>query len=41
MEDVIDPHTQGFIDALERIDARKREQCKKEQETEEITAGTN
>jgi hypothetical protein len=41
MEDVIDPHTQGFIDALDRIDARKREQCENKQETEEATAGTN
>jgi hypothetical protein len=41
MEDVIDQHIQGFLDALERIDVRKREQCEKEQETEETTAGTN
>jgi hypothetical protein len=40
MEAVIDQHTQGFLDALQRIDARKREQCEKQQETEEITAGT-
>jgi hypothetical protein len=41
MEDVIDQHTQGFLDALERIDAREREQCENKQETEETTAGTN
>ena len=40
MEALIDQHTQGFLDALQRIDARKREQCEKQQETEETTAGT-
>jgi hypothetical protein len=40
MEDVIDQHTQGFLDALRRIDAREKEQCEKEKETEEATAGT-
>jgi DNA-cytosine methyltransferase len=28
MEDVIDAHTQGFIDALDRIDARKKKRMK-------------
>lgn len=40
MEDVIDQHTQGFLDALRHIDARKKEECKTETETEETTAGT-